>query len=71
MTSQPPIERAVTTQEAADALGVSVWYLHSVKRAGGPGGRKVFITSIRKWLDEHPNFVAKKAWAKPEKGVAA
>lgn len=63
-----PHEKAVSIRAAAEALGVSAWYIYSMKRAGCPGaGRKVFITDLRRWLREHPGFVAKDVWTQKER----
>lgn len=52
--------------QAAKALGVSVWFVSSMKKAGAPfWGNKTDVGELEKWLRENPGFVANQQWAKP------
>lgn len=55
----------VNGAEAAKQMGVSRWFISSLKRAGAPfWGNKTCIKKLEDWLDKHPEFVAKRAWDK-------
>ena len=60
--------KLVSRTEAAEALGVSTWFVSSMKRAGAPfWGRRTCVAALAKWLLEHPNFIAKRTWpSRPE-----
>ncbi len=50
---------------AAKELGVSTWFISSLKRAGAPfWGYKTDVEELSKWLRENPGFVAKRQWEK-------
>ncbi len=59
--------KLVFGKEAAEAMGVSVWFISSMKRAGAPfWGRKTDVGELEKWLRAHPHFVASHEWQKPK-----
>lgn len=52
--------------QAAKALGVSPWFISSMKRAGAPfWGRKTDVEELKNWLRKNPHFVPKHQWKKP------
>lgn len=53
--------------EAAKALGVSPWFISSMKRAGAPfWGYKTDVHELEKWLRANPGFIARRQWSAPE-----
>lgn len=53
--------------QAAIQMGVSTWFIASMKRAGAPfWGRKTDVESLSAWLRSHPGFVAAHAWTMPK-----
>jgi len=48
---------------AAKELGVSVWFVSSMKRAGAPfWGYKTDVQELEAWLRANPNFIANRQW---------
>ena len=59
--------KLVFGREAAQALGVSEWFVSSMKRAGAPfWGYKTDVVELEKWLRAHPGFIARHQWKAPQ-----
>lgn len=57
--------KLVFGKEAAEALGVSPWFVSSLKRAGAPfWGNKTDVGELETWLRANPDFVAKHQWTR-------
>jgi hypothetical protein len=59
VTARQVLEQAVSTGEAAAALGVSPSYMTALKRAMGVKGRFVYVSLLNRWRKEHPEFTSK------------
>lgn len=57
--------KLVFGKQAAEALGVSEWFVSSMKRAGAPfWGYKTDVTELENWLRANPGFVPQHQWPK-------
>lgn len=55
--------KLVFGKEAAAALGVSEWFVSSMKKAGAPfWGYKTDVGELEKWLQANPTFTANQQW---------
>lgn len=50
-------------KDAAKELGVSAWFVCSMKKAGAPfWGNKTDIGELENWMRANPGFVANQQW---------
>lgn len=60
--------KLVFGKEAAKALGVSEWFISSMKKAGAPfWGYKTDVEELEKWLRANQTFVASHQWRRKER----